>query len=86
MATLLYAAPSWWGFASKSDKGRVKRFIGRLRRSGYLPKDAQTAAEIVHEAETRLFRAIRCDSRHVLKKHLPPPKLTSITCAFDLTT
>src|SRR6218665_289597 len=28
---------------------------------------------IIHEA--RLFRSVRCDSRHVLKKHLPPPKV-----------
>ena len=54
----------------------------------YLPKDAPKAAEIVglHEAETRLFRAVRCDSRHVFKKHLPPQKVQSITCASDLTT
>src|SRR6218665_1503354 len=34
-ATLLYAAPAWWGFASEGDRGRVERFIGRLMRSGY---------------------------------------------------
>src|SRR6218665_1775315 len=32
MATLLYAAPAWWGFASEGDMGRIERFIGRLRR------------------------------------------------------
>ena len=34
MATLPYAAPAWWGFASEGDRGRVERFIWRLRRSG----------------------------------------------------
>src|SRR6218665_1689390 len=80
MATLLYVAPAWWGFASEGDRGRVERFIRRLRRSGYLPKEARTAAEMVNEAEARLFRSVRCDSRHVLKKHLPLQKFTSITC------
>src|SRR6218665_2386148 len=75
MATLLYAAPAWWGFASEGDRGRVERFIGRLRRSGYLLKEAPTAAEMVNEVEACLFRSVRCDSRHVLKKHLPPPKV-----------
>src|SRR6218665_1708577 len=75
MATLLYAAPAWWGFASEGDRGRVERFIGRLRQSGYLPKEAPTAAEMVNEAEARLFRSVRCDNRHVLKKYLPPPKV-----------
>src|SRR6218665_1484921 len=69
------AASAWWGFASKGDRGRVKRFIGRLRRSGYLPKEELTAAKMVNEAEARLFRSVRCDSRHVLIKHLPPPKV-----------
>ena len=74
-ATLLYAAPSWWGFASEGDRGRVERYIERLRRSGYLPRETPTTAEMVNEAEACLFRSVRCDSRHVLKKHLPPPKV-----------
>jgi len=45
-----------------------------MRQSGYLPKDAPTAAEIVNKAEAPLFRSVRCDSRHVLKKHIPPHK------------
>src|SRR6218665_2421028 len=80
MTTLLYAAPAWWGFASEGDRGRVERFIGRLRRSGYLPKEAPTSAEMVNEAETRLFRSVRCDSRHVLKSICPLQKFTSIAC------
>src|SRR6218665_4120136 len=46
----IYAAPAWWGFASEGDWGRVERFIGQLMRSGYLPKEAPTAAEMVNEA------------------------------------
>src|SRR6218665_2644359 len=68
-------SPSLVGVSSVGDRGRVERFIGRLRRSRYLPKEAPTAAEMVNEAEAHLFRSVRCDSRHVLKKHLPPPKV-----------
>ena len=75
MATLIYATSAWWGFATKGDRGRLERFTGRLRRSGYLPKEAPTAAEMVNEAEACLFRSVRCDSRHVLKKHLSLPKV-----------
>src|SRR6218665_1884134 len=57
-----YSAAAWWRFASEGDRGRIERFIGRLRRSGYLPKEAPTAAEMVNEAETRLFMSVRCDS------------------------
>src|SRR6218665_2853617 len=75
--TLLYAASVWWGFASEGDRGRVERFIGRLRRSGYLPKEAPTAADMVDEAEARLFRSVRGDSRHVLKSICPLQQFTS---------
>src|SRR6218665_1766895 len=31
--------------------------------------------KMVNEAEARLFMSLRCDNRHVLKKHLPPLKV-----------
>src|SRR6218665_1734285 len=54
-----HPAKAWWGFASEGDRGRVEGFIGRLRRSWYLPKDAPTAAQIANEAEASLFRSGR---------------------------
>ena len=54
----------------------LKDSFGRLRRSGYLPKGAPMATEIVNGAETHFFRSgiHVCDSRHVLKKRIPLQK------------
>src|SRR6218665_3437737 len=78
------AASAWWGFASEGDRGRVERFIGRLRRSGYLPKEEPTASEIVNEAEACLFRSVSCDSRHVLNKKKQGFYYKSFICKVNL--
>src|SRR6218665_4188060 len=39
VATMLHAAPAWWGFAGEGDRQRLERLITRMRRSGYLPTD-----------------------------------------------
>src|SRR6218665_2314006 len=31
VASLLYASPAWWGFASVEDRSRLERLLGRLR-------------------------------------------------------
>jgi len=64
-------------FASEGDRGSVVRFIGRLRRSGYLPKDAPTVAEILNEAVARLFRSVSIDVTVGMSEKAPNPSKRS---------
>jgi len=71
IASLLYASPSWWGFSSAQDRSCMERLINKLKRSGFLPESAPSAAALAGEADQRLFRAVISDPTHVLRKHLP---------------
>src|SRR6218665_1890438 len=39
VASILSAAPAWWGFAGEGDRHRLERLVARMRRSGCLPPD-----------------------------------------------
>src|SRR6218665_2937931 len=71
IASLMYASPSWWGFSSAQDRSRMERLINKLKRSGFLPVSAPSAAVLAGEADQPLFRAVISDTTHVLQKHLP---------------
>jgi len=69
VATLLYAAPAWWGFAGEADHQRLERLITRMRRSGYLPTDFPDFATLAEDADHNLFNSIRRNKAHVLRHY-----------------
>src|SRR6218665_1020338 len=60
IASLMYAS-LWWGFSSEKDRSRMERLINKLKRSGFLPESATSAAALAGEADERLFRAVISD-------------------------
>ena len=73
LASLLYAAPSWWGFAIAEDRSRLQSFLSRAIRAGFYPPSSPTVEEIVSRAEQTLFKSIITNPGHVLYPLLPPP-------------
>ena len=85
IASLMYASPSWWGFSSAKDRSLMERLINKLKRSGFLPESAPSAAALAGEADERLFRAVISDPTHVLRKHLPEVGNSATTSVHVLT-
>src|SRR6218665_143271 len=69
VASMLYAAPAWWGFAGEGDHQRLERLIARMRRNGYLPSDVPDLATLVEEADCKLYTNVRCSNTHVLRHY-----------------
>lgn len=67
---LLYAAPSWWGFASANDKKRIEQYFKRGVRFGYAKPG--NISETVVKMERRLFRKAMQNKTHTLHQQLPP--------------
>src|SRR6218665_1880645 len=67
----MHLPPAWWDFSSAEDQSPMERLINKLKRSGFLPESAPSAAALAGEADERLFRAVISDPTHVLGKHLP---------------
>ena len=42
IAHLMYASPAWWGFANHKDRDRIDRFLSRMKRRGFLPRQDNT--------------------------------------------
>src|SRR6218665_1027849 len=61
IASLMYAHPSWRGFSSAKDRSRMERLINKLKRSGFLPESAPSAAALAGAADESLFRAVISD-------------------------
>jgi len=76
LASLLYASPACWCYASSSDRDRLERMINKLRRGGYHPQDMPSFASLAAEADKLFFLVIEARPDHVLKHLLPPKKLT----------
>jgi len=71
VAFLMYASPSWWGFASSRDHDQMELLINKLKHSGFLSMSSPSASTLANEADLRLFRAVTQDPNHVLRKFLP---------------
>ncbi len=61
VASMLYAAPAWWGFAGEGDRQRLERLVARMRRSGYLhnthvPSDFPVLVTLVEETDCKLYK------------------------------
>src|SRR6218665_16661 len=68
VASLLYASPAWWGFASAEDRSRLERLVGRLRRGDYLD-DFPTVESLAGAADHKLFVSIAGNPHHVLRRY-----------------
>src|SRR6218665_967789 len=69
VASMLYAAPAWWGFAGEGVRQRLERLIARMQRSGYLPSDFPDLATLVEEADCKLYTNVRRSNTHVLRHY-----------------
>jgi hypothetical protein len=43
------------GFTNSKDRERIERFLGRMKRGGFLPATALIAMEMADMADDRLF-------------------------------
>ena len=73
LASLLYAAPAWWGFATSDDRQRLDAFLKRSIKTEYYPQNGPTITELVMTAEQTLFKSVRDQDQHVLRPIFPPP-------------
>ena len=73
VSCLLYACPSWWGFASVDDKQRLQAFMNRAVRFGYLNRDKKDINVPAITAHHKLFTDVTSNEHHVMH-HLLPDK------------
>ena len=73
VAKLMYGSSAWWGFASATDRQKLKAFLRRSVRAGfYTPDPEYDFHELCNEADHRLFNIILQSEYHVLEQLLPP--------------
>jgi len=69
---LSYACPSWAGFTTVEERGRLQKILNRAKRWGLNGgKDLPQFSKIVEEADASLFLKICRDEAHVLHSLLP---------------
>ena len=68
---LVYAASSWWGFATANDRKRLQAVIRCGIRSGLCEQHHKTVEELVEEADDKLFTNVTYNKQHVLHSTLP---------------
>jgi len=72
---LLYAAPSWIGFATVEDKVRLQKVLARAKRWGLDGGKALPRVEdLLHSADTTLFKKVLNNPQHVMHQFLPALK------------
>jgi len=67
----VYAASSWWGFATADDRKRLQAVIRRGIRSGLCEQHHKTVEELVEEADDKLFTNAMYNKQHLLHPTLP---------------
>jgi hypothetical protein len=78
-ASLLYAAPAWWGFTMSADRERLEAFLRKATKSGFYPQDASSVGNTVDKNEKSLFSAIITNQNHTLHSLLPSKKQSTHT-------
>ena len=81
VAKLVYAASSWWGFATADDRKRLQAVIRRGIRSGLCQQHHKTVEELVEGADDKLFTNVMYNKQHVL--HFLVPRTQNITFGLD---
>ena len=61
LAKLLYASPTWWGFANASERNGLEAF---LRRDGKSDDSLPTVAALCEQTDKQLFRSIKYIPTH----------------------
>ena len=74
ISRLIYAAPAWWGLASKQDIHRIDSFLNKSKRFKLYPEDGPMFEEMCRKSDKNLFNKIRLNQNHVLFKLLPAEK------------
>src|SRR6218665_3589724 len=59
MAQVMYASPAWWGYTKAKDQEKLERFVGRLKRQGFLTKEDMDISQLASKADQKLFQTIR---------------------------
>ena len=67
----VYAASSWWGFATADDRKRLQAVIRRGIGSGLCEQHHKTVEELVEEPGDKLFTNVTYNKQHVLHSTLP---------------
>jgi len=86
VAKLVYAASSWWGFATTDDRQRLQAVIRRGIRSGLCEQHHKTVEELVEEADDKLLTNVTYNKQHVLHSTLPGTVDTKYHLGLDPTT
>jgi len=71
VAKLVYAASSWWGFATADDRNDYKLSFAVASRSSLCEQHHKTVEELVEEADDKLFTNVTYNKQHVLQSTLP---------------
>ena len=70
----MYAAPAWWGLASKNDCNRIDAFLKRSKKCGFYPEGGKLFEEMCIDIDNKLFAKIINNKDHVLHQFLPDKK------------
>jgi len=77
LSRLLYASPTWWGFAGAQDRQKVYSFFRRSARVGFYSTDFASFDDLCIQADENLFNRVLHNPDHVLHRLLPPVAHTS---------
>ena len=73
---MLYASPTWWGYADMGHRQRLQNFIFKLQRLGFLPCNSPSFEDMCGTADEVLFASVLRNEYHVLAQLVPPIKET----------
>ena len=80
ISRLTYAAPSWWGYSTKSERNVLQSVINRAVKWGFCTKGDYEIEQLCSTIEDKLFSNVLDNIDHVLHQFLPPEK----TCPYSL--
>jgi len=86
VAKLVYAASSWWGFATADDRKRLQAVIRRGIGSGLCEQHRKTVEELVEESDDKVFTNVMYNKQHLLHPTLPGTWTQNISLGLNPTT
>ena len=72
LASLLYAAPAWWGFTLAEESTRLNSYLNKSKSAGFYRMGGPTIEVMIAQSEQTLFNSIKQNQHHVLYQFLPP--------------
>src|SRR6218665_997175 len=58
VASLQFASPAWWGYATEGQRNKLERLLKGIRRCGFLPADFPSFEALATEANLTLYKSI----------------------------